>query len=114
MDSEDAADEAEFVAIKWKPNDKGLPGRRMPADYIMRKDPNARRAYLEMRSNLGLSHEEAELRIERAFDAGFREILLHKAEEDEICSTVKPRASWTHISGRRSMSSSLRPSSSAL
>jgi len=84
MDSEDAADEAEFVAIKWKPNDKGLPGRRMPADYIMRKDPNARRAYLEMRSNLGLSHEEAELRIERAFDAGFREILLHRAEEDGL------------------------------
>jgi hypothetical protein len=107
MDPEDTAEEAEFRAIKWKPNDKGLPGRRMPADYIMRKDPNARRAYLEMHTNLGLSHEEAELRIERAFDAGFREILLHKAEEDEICSTVKPRASWIHISGRRSMSLSL-------
>jgi hypothetical protein len=45
MDSNDAAEEAEFQAIKWKPNDKGVGGRRMPADYIMRKDPNARRAY---------------------------------------------------------------------
>jgi hypothetical protein len=30
MDSKDAAEEAEFEAIKWKPNDKGLPGPRMP------------------------------------------------------------------------------------
>jgi hypothetical protein len=37
----DKAD-AEFRAINWKPNDKGLPGRRMPADYIMKQDPNAR------------------------------------------------------------------------
>jgi hypothetical protein len=78
---DDAAEEAEFRAIKWKPNDKGLPGRRMPADYIMRKDLDARRAYLEMRSNLGLSHEEAELRIERLFDANFRTVLLARADE---------------------------------
>jgi hypothetical protein len=61
----DSKEEAEFRAIKWKLDDKEIPGRRMPADYIMRKDPNARRAYLELRSNLGLTHEEAELRIER-------------------------------------------------
>jgi hypothetical protein len=51
MYAKDAAEEAEFRAIEWKPNDKGIPGRRLPADYIMRKDPNARRAYLELRSN---------------------------------------------------------------
>ena len=84
MDPKDAAEEAEFQASKWKPNDKGLPGRRMPADYIMRKDPIARRAYLEMRSNLGLSHEEAELRIERLSDANFRTVLLFGAEKDDL------------------------------
>jgi hypothetical protein len=81
-DFKDTTDEAEFRAIKWKPNDKGIPGRRMPADYIMRKDPNARRAYLEMRTNLKLSHEEAELRIERLSDANFRTVLLSRAEDD--------------------------------
>jgi hypothetical protein len=80
MEPEDAAEEAEFAAIEWKPNDKT--GRRMPADYIMRKDPNARRAYLEMRSNLGLSHEEAELRIERLADANFRTVLFSSTEDD--------------------------------
>jgi hypothetical protein len=79
----DAADEAEFRAIKWKPNDKGNSGRRMPADYIMRKDPNARRAYLEMRSNLGLTHEAAELRIERLAEAKFRTVLFYKIDERE-------------------------------
>ena len=98
MDSEDAADEAEFVAIKWKPNDKGLPGRRMPADYIMRKDPNARRAYLEMRSNLGLSHEEAELRIERLFDANFRMVLSSHAETDEEIEDLDQRSEmWVQL-----------------
>ena len=82
MDSKDAAEEAEWRAINWKPNDKT--GRRMPADYIMRKDPNARRAYLEMRSNLGLTHEEAELRIERLSDANFRTVLLFGAEKDDL------------------------------
>ena len=52
----------------------------MPADYIMRKEPDARRAFLKIRSNLGLSHEEAVLRIERAFDANFRTLLL--SDED--------------------------------
>ena len=84
MDPKEAAEEAEFRAIKWKPNDKGLPGRRMPADYIMRKDPNARRAYLEMRTNLKLSHEEAELRIERLSDANFRTVLFSRAEEADL------------------------------
>jgi hypothetical protein len=84
MDPKDAAEEAEFQAIKWKPNDKGVPGRRMPADYIMRKDLNARRAYLEMRSNLALSHEEAELRIERVSDANFRTVLLSRAEKNDL------------------------------
>jgi hypothetical protein len=79
----DTAEEAEFRAIEWKPNDKGLPGRRMAADYIMRKDPNARRAYLEMRSNLGLTHKEAELRIERLADANFRTVLLSRADEGD-------------------------------
>jgi hypothetical protein len=83
-DSNDAAEEAEFQAIKWKPNDKGAPGRRMPTDYIMRKDVNARRAYLEMRSNLGLSHEDAELRIERLSDANFRTVLLSRAAKDDL------------------------------
>ena len=81
MDPKDAAEEAEFRAIEWKPNDKGLPGRRLPADYIMRKDPEARRAYLEMRSNLRLSHEEAELRIERLADANFRTALLYEGDD---------------------------------
>jgi hypothetical protein len=94
MSSKDAAEEAEFRAIRWKPNDKGTPGRRMPADYIMRKDPNARRAYLEMRSNLGLSHEEAELRIERLSDANFRTVLLHKAEEDGLEDGDVDRRPW--------------------
>jgi hypothetical protein len=80
-DSVDTAEEAEFRAMEWKPNDKGLPGRRMAADYIMRKDPNAQRAYNEMRTNLRLSHEEAELRIERVFDANFRTVLLSKENE---------------------------------
>jgi hypothetical protein len=31
-----ATEEAEFQAINWKRNDKGIPGRRLPADYIMR------------------------------------------------------------------------------
>jgi hypothetical protein len=84
VDPKEAAEEAEFRAIKWKPNDKGLPGRRMPADYIMRKDPNARRAYLEMRTNLKLSHEEAELRIERLSDANFRTVLFSRAEEADL------------------------------
>jgi hypothetical protein len=77
------AEELEWRAIEWKPNDKGLPGRRMPAAYIMKKDPDALRAYLEMRSNLGLSHEEAEWRIERAFDANFRTVLLAEADRGE-------------------------------
>jgi hypothetical protein len=84
MDSHDDAEEAEFRAIKWKPNDKGVDGRRMPADYIMRKDPNAQWAYQEMRGNLGLSHEEAELRIERLSDANFRTVLLSHAEKDNL------------------------------
>jgi hypothetical protein len=66
-----------------QPNDKGVGGRRMPADYIMRKDPNAQWAYQEMRSRLGLSHEEAELRIERLSDANFRTVLLSSAEKDD-------------------------------
>ena len=56
----------------------------MPVDYIMRKDLNARRAYLEMRSNLGLSLEVAELRIERLSDINFCTVLFHKAEEDGL------------------------------
>jgi hypothetical protein len=84
MDPNEAAEEAEFAAIKWKANDRGIPGRRMPADYIMRKDPNARRAYLEMRTNLKLSHEEAELRIERLSDANFRTVLFSRAEEVDL------------------------------
>ena len=80
MDSNDATAEAEFEAIKWKPNDKT--GQRLPADYIMRHDPNARRAYQEMRNRLGLSHAEAELRIERLSDANFRTALFSRAEED--------------------------------
>ena len=80
MNSEDAAEEAEFEAIKWKPNDKT--GQRLPADYIMRHDPDAQRAYQEMRSNLGLSHEEAELRIERLSDANFRTVLFSRADDD--------------------------------
>jgi len=48
-----------------------------------RRAPLARRAYLEMRSNLGLSHEEAELRIERYFDANFRAAILYKIDEPE-------------------------------
>jgi hypothetical protein len=48
----DTDEEAEFQAIRWKPNDKGDSERRMPADYIMRRDSNAQRAYLEMRTNL--------------------------------------------------------------
>ena len=83
MDPKGAAEEAEFRAIRWKPNDKGLPGRRLPADYIMKKDPDARRAYLEMRSNLGLSHEEAELRIERLADANFRAALVYEGDYHE-------------------------------
>ena len=74
-------DEAEFQAIQWKPNDKGLPGRRMPAAYIMAKDPDAQRAYNDVRTNLRLSHEEAELRIERCFDANFRTALFSKDDE---------------------------------
>jgi hypothetical protein len=80
-DSKDAAEEAEFRAIEWKPNDKGMSGRRLPASWIIKQDPNARRAYLEMRSNLGLTHEEAELRIERLSDANFRTIALYKIDE---------------------------------
>ena len=80
MDSNDATAEAEFEAIKWKPNDKT--GQRLPADYIMRHDPDARRAYQEMRYRLGLSHAEAELRIERLSDANFRTALFSRAEED--------------------------------
>jgi hypothetical protein len=34
-----------------------------------------------MRSNLGLSHEEAEPRIERLSDANFRTVLFHKIDE---------------------------------
>jgi len=80
----DPKEEAEFRAIEWKADDKGRP-RRLPADYIMRKDPDARRAYLEMRSNLGLSHEEAELRIERLADANFRAALVYEGEDyDEV------------------------------
>jgi hypothetical protein len=80
-DSVDTPEEAEFRAIEWKPNDKGLAGRRMPAAYIMRNDPNAQHAYNDMRTNLRLSHEEAELRIERVFDANFRAVLLSKENE---------------------------------
>jgi hypothetical protein len=76
----DPKEEAEFRAIEWKADDKGRP-RRLPADYIMRKDPDARRAYLEMRSNLGLSHEEAELRIERLSEANFHMVLFHEGED---------------------------------
>jgi hypothetical protein len=50
----------------------------------LRKDIDARRAYLEMRANLGLSHEEAELRAERVSDANFRTVLFHTAEEDGL------------------------------
>jgi hypothetical protein len=82
MDPKEAAEEAEWRAINWKPNDKT--GQRMPADYIMREDPNARRAYQEMRSNLGLSHEEAELRIERLSDANFRTVLFSHAEKNDL------------------------------
>jgi hypothetical protein len=86
MDKEAAevAEEAEFRAIEWKPNDKEMSGRRLPASYIIKKDPNARRAYLEMRSNLGFTHEEAELRIERCFDANFRTTILSGAEKDDL------------------------------
>jgi hypothetical protein len=76
----DPNEEAEFRAIEWKLDDKGRP-HRMPADYIMKKDVDARRAYLEMRSNLGLSHEEAELRIERAAEANFHTVLFHEGED---------------------------------
>jgi hypothetical protein len=82
--SKDAAEEAEFRAIEWKPNDKGTSGRRLPASWIIKKDPNARRAYLEMRSNLGLTHEEAELRIERLSDANFRTVILTRTEKDYL------------------------------
>ena len=81
-DSNAAAEEAEFRAVKWKPNDKT--GQRLPADYIMRHDPDARRAYQEMRYRLGLSHAEAELRIERLSDANFRTVLLFGAEKDDL------------------------------
>ena len=74
------AEEDEFRAIDWKINDNGI-GRRMPAAHIMARDINAQRAYNEMRSNLRLSHEEAELRIERAFDANFRVALFSKENE---------------------------------
>jgi len=37
-----------------------------------------------MRGNLGLSHEEAELRIERLSDANFRTVLLSHAEKDNL------------------------------
>jgi hypothetical protein len=81
MDKEaaESAEEAEFRAIEWKPNDKGISGRRLPASWITRKDRNANRAYLEMRSNLALTHEEAELRIERLSDANFRTVILTRA-----------------------------------
>jgi hypothetical protein len=83
MDKEaaEAAEEAEFRAIEWKSNDKE--GRRLPASWIIKKDPNARRAYLEMRSNLGFTHEKAELRIERCFDANFRTTILTGAERED-------------------------------
>jgi hypothetical protein len=74
------AEEAEFRAIDWKPNDKGI-GRRMPAAYIMTRDVNAQEAYRRLRADLGLSHEEAELRIERVFDANFRTVLFYKDDE---------------------------------
>jgi hypothetical protein len=104
MDQEAAeeAEEAEFRAIGWKPNDKGLPGRRLPADYIMRKDRNARRAYLEMRSNLGLTHEEAELRIERLHDANFRTAILSRVAlgdltEEEIENLDRRPDMWVQL-----------------
>jgi hypothetical protein len=101
MYAKDAAEEAEFQAINWKPNDRGIPGRRLPADFIMRKDLNARRAYLEMRSNLNLSHEEAELRIERLSDANFRMLLLSRVEveltDEEIEDLDRRPDMWVQL-----------------
>jgi hypothetical protein len=81
MDSDEEANAA-FEAAEWKPNDGK--GRRLSADYIMRQDPDARRAYMEMRNNRGLSHEEAELRIERCADANFRAAILHEGDPSEL------------------------------
>ena len=76
----DPNEEAELRAIERKLDDKGRP-HRMPASYIIKKDPNARRAYREMRSNLGLSHAKAELRIERATEANFHAVLFHEGAD---------------------------------
>jgi hypothetical protein len=59
--------------VNWKPDHRGEP-RRMPADYIIKRDRDARRAYVAMRTR-GMSHEDAEGEIETAFDKCFREML---------------------------------------
>jgi hypothetical protein len=61
--------------IKWKPDDRGNPRRRLPASYIMRHDPRARAAYTAMRRR-GLSVQEAEHEIEVVGEKGFWETLV--------------------------------------
>jgi hypothetical protein len=65
--------------IKWKPDDRGRL-RRMPARYIMRKDPNATAAYHALRKQ-GLSREEVEDRIERVSEANFLGVLFHEGSD---------------------------------
>jgi hypothetical protein len=61
--------------IKWKPDDRGNPNRRLPASYIMHHDPRARAAYTAMRHR-GLSAQEAEHEIEVVGEKGFWEVLV--------------------------------------
>jgi hypothetical protein len=61
--------------IKWKPDDRGNPHRRLPASYIMRHDPRARAAFRAMRRR-GLSAQEAEHEIEVVGEKGFWETLV--------------------------------------
>ena len=60
--------------IKWKLDDRGKP-RRLPAGYIMRRDPRAKTAYTAMRRRC-LSAQEAEHEIETSFQNAFRETLI--------------------------------------
>jgi hypothetical protein len=61
--------------IRWKPDDRGKPNRRLPASYIMRHDPRARAAYTTMRRR-GLSAQDAEHEIEIVGEKGFLEVLV--------------------------------------
>jgi hypothetical protein len=61
--------------IRWKPDDRGNPNRRLPAGYIMHHDPRARAAYKAMRHR-GLSAQDAEHEIEIVGEKSFHETLV--------------------------------------